>query len=179
MQFQSNFKLFGELTLEVYDVKQGVFQRIFRQTKKNQITNSGLGCVLDLLGGSPTGTDYQQNPTWNWIWSMEVGTDGTAATASDTVLGSSVWVSAFSPIEVERPVVKYPLWSLEISKTVPSGTATGSIITEAGIFTRGNNDDPVLANYRRMYSRIVHTAVTKTATMALVYNWRLGVLVAP
>ena len=180
MRIVNNCKLFGEVTISVYDVKQGKFQRIFRHIQKNQITNDGRAVVLDMLGGGPLtwggGTPYQIHPEWNWIWSFEVGTGNTPPTLADTTLGNYIWRSAFN-LDIERPVYKDPQWALEISKTVPSGELTGSIITEAGIFTRGNNDDPVLAAQRRMYSRIVHTPVTKSITMALVYDWRLGITI--
>ena len=161
---------------------------VFRQIVKNQITNDGRSAVLDLLGQVPVGgggTEWQENPTYNMIWSLAVGTGSTPPTLDDKTLGNQVWIGVFDPLTTERERLFEPVWALQVSKTIPAGTLTGSIITEAGIFTRGDNDDPALAEivppigagYRRLYARQVHDPITKTVEMSLVYDWKLGVTI--
>ena len=168
--------LYGEMTVTVYDVKRGKTVQLYRIVKKNQITNIGRQIVLELLTQYSAGSIYQQNPEYNNIWSLSVGTDSTPPTLGDTGLGAAVWSGEFSLGAGER-ALDLVNFEVNITKEVPAGQATGSTITEAGLFTRGDNDDPGLATYRRLYARQVHPGIIKTATMFITYDWRLGVTI--
>jgi len=179
-------KLYGQMAVAAYDVKNGILQRIFRYENRNQITDDGRDIVIGLLAQATSvegGDLFQQNPIYNRIHSLGVGDDPTPPTSADTDLHSQLWISKFNPISSERPAsFGAPDFAIEISKTVPPGTLTGSTVTEAGIFTRGAVDDPTLSplypvGFRRMYARQVHPGITLTATMSIVYDWRLGVTI--
>jgi hypothetical protein len=180
---KDGINLYGIMTVSVYDVKRGKKERVLRLTKKNQITDKGREVVLELLAQTtsipvppgPFGTDTQQHPEYNNLWSLSIGTSGVPPTLGDTGLGAVVWTDKFI-IPAERQV-NLGGFEINISKEVPAGQATGSTIREAGLFTRGDDDDPAIAVYRRMYARQIHPGVLKSDLMSVVYDWRLGVTI--
>ncbi len=168
--------LYGQFQVAVYDVKTG--ERKFRYAHTNQITDAGRDCVVDLLGQYSGGTTYQQNPDYNQIWSLGVGTDNTPATRFDTSLGAQTWIGALNLVSGERRVDNDPVFEVVINKTLPPGAVPDyTMLTEAGLFTRGNHDDPTIANFMRLYARQVHPTVEIIGTLTVVYDWRLGVTV--
>ncbi len=168
--------LYGEMAVTVYDVKRGKKQKVYRIVKKNQITNIGRQIVLELLAQYDSGTIYQEHPEYNNLWYLSVGTDSTPPTLGDVGLGNAVWSGIFSLSGGER-ALDLVNFEINITKTVPAGEATGSTITEAGLFTRGDNPDPDLATYNRLYARQIHPGILKTADMFITYDWRLGVTI--
>ena len=176
---KSGIDLYGIMTVSVYDVKRGKKERILRLVKRNQITNDGRKVVLELLGQLAVvdgGTITQEHPEYNNLWSFSIGTSCTPPTLGDTALGAPVWTSKLTPLAVERQV-DLTNFEINITKDVAAGQANNQIICEAGIFTRGDDDDPALAVHRRMYARQIHPAVLKSAAMSIVYDWRLGVTI--
>lgn len=166
-------QLYGILTVTAFDTKDG---RLFRHTKKNQVTDLGREVVLGLLLQDPAGDVYQQNPEYNQIWSLSVGDGTTPPSRDDTGLDNLLWTSVIARA-TDYTITYSPQWEIKISKVVPAGTLTGSNISEVGLFTRGDNDVPGLASNKRLYARQVHAVVPKTPTMIIEYEWRLGVTV--
>ena len=110
-------RLAGELTIKVYDVKDGQAILTRRMTNKNQVTNDGRQVLIDLLGQmgmSPTVSD----PTYNQLWSFEAGTDGTPTTVGDVGLGATAWSSRFLAPEVS--VIPSPTFEIFIDKIMPT-----------------------------------------------------------
>ena len=175
--------LYGDFGVRFFDEKTQ--ETVFKCEKRNQITNEGRDAILELLFQDPAGTASQQDPGYNQLWSLSVGTGILPPTVADTGLVSPVFSSAFNFAGGELTKVTLPptTYELVINKTIPSGTlADGTEVAEAGIFTRGNADDPGAGNwedisYRRMYARQVHPAIVITATLAITYEWRLGVTI--
>jgi len=177
----NNLGLYGVMTVSVYDVKDGKNQRVLRLVKKNQITNQGREVVLELLTQVPliggVGNVFQKHPDYNQLWSLAIGTGTTPPTLGDTNLVAPIaWDGRFNPLDVER-AVNLTGFEINITKAVPALVATGSTITEAGIFTRGDDDDPLLAVNKQLYARQVHAGIVKTATMSITYDWRFGVTI--
>lgn len=168
--------LFGNFLMQVFDHSSGKPKRILRWHRKNQITNEGRVALLTLM--CPYGVADGQ--LINSIWSFVVGTNATPPTIDDTLATMTpVWTSALSFIGGECTVVTTPpnSYYLAISKTLGSEDANDSTITEAGIFTRGDDPDPLVAVGRKLYARQTHTGLEKTAAMTVQYDWQLGLTI--
>jgi hypothetical protein len=176
--------LWGDFGMQVFDVSSGTPQRILRIRKKNQITNDGRTALLNLMGvGGTAGTPDDAaviTQRENRIWSLAVGTNPTAPTVTDDLLTMTVvWNSAFSfPSECSIVATPPSSFYLDISKTLGVGSANGSTLTEAGILTRGDDDDPASSTTKSLYARQIHSPILKTATMTIQYDWQLGITIA-
>jgi hypothetical protein len=166
-----NIALFGNFGLRVFDLAGNKLMSI---QKKNQITNQGRNAVLSLLFPGNAGAVQE---TYR-IWSLSAGTNNTAPTILDNLAAMHpVWSSAF--IGGECTVVEnLPNdFYLQITKTLPDTDANGYTLTEAGIFTRGNNDDPDISTTKLLYARQIHPSIIKNATMTIQYDWQLGITI--
>lgn len=169
-------RMYGHLTMHVYDMKRGKRERVYTVTKRNQITNLGREVLLECLAGDLNDAE------WNTLWSLSVGTGTTPAVASQTQLDTPVWTGELSGAE---RVYAPSLHEVNIIKEVPAGEATGYTVTEAGLFTKGQYDNPTAAgggawealNGRRMYARQTVPAFLKGATMSVIFDWKLGLTV--
>jgi len=171
--------LYGNFGFSVYDKGKLVLQ----VRKKNQITNEGRTAMLNMLHPATS----NENPLENQLWSLSIGTNPTPPTVNDdevsmhpTASGTSVvWTSILDPIQHEIGVTLNPYYMVEINKTLPTTAAVGAVLTEAGLFTRGTLDDPTqgTSQNRRLYARQVHSPITKTNNMQIVYTWQLGITV--
>lgn len=179
--------LYGQFGMKVYDVKNGQKTLVRQITKKNQITNTGRLIVLELLRQSVLGTIPQQNPNYNQLWSISAGTNGTIPSVADTGLYDATppWTGQFFS-DAECKVVTVPNLEIQVTKVMLEAEAVGFTLREAGLFTRGEADNPPsppgyasweVIPYRRMYARQVHPPVIKAATMTIEYVWLLGVTV--
>ena len=170
--------LFGIFDMTVYDLKDGTRKRFRHIHKRNQITNQGRESLLDLQRpetNNPGAPDELQRQSK--IWSLSVGTNPTPPTLNDddtTML--QVWRGEFSPLsECQVVVIPPDQYLLQIGKILPEAAAVGQVLTEAGIFTRGDQDDPYASAGRRLYARQVHPPINKTGTMTIEYDWKLGI----
>jgi len=172
--------LFGIFDMKVYDIRDGKRKRIRHIHKRNQITNQGREGLLNLMRpetNSPGDPDTLQRQ--NKVWSLSVGTNATPPTINDDdTTMTQVWRSEFNPFSECQVVVAPPdLFLLQIGKILPETAAVGQVLTEAGVFTRGDADDPYTAVGRGLYARQTHPAITKTATMTIEYDWKLGITI--
>jgi hypothetical protein len=165
--------LYGRFGMTVYDVKSGQPRVLRRIQKKNQIVNDGREVMLQLLGQLGTGI----LPVENQVWSLSAGTGGVPPIITDTQLYFPVWTGAFTPLEVAVVALPPSTFEVQVTKTMLTTDANGNTLQEAGIFTRGDNDDPSLAGNRKMYCRQTHPPILKLVTMQIVYDWRLGITV--
>jgi hypothetical protein len=173
--------LYGHLTITVYDVKSGKKKRLFRIAKKNQITNGGREVVVALLAQDAGGTILQANPEYNQIWSLAVGTNSTPPSIGDISLYSEVLppggrMVLTIPAEREFVIVPPSIFEVHIHKELPTHTLTGTMLAEAGLYTRGDNDLPSASGNQVLYARQIHPVFEKGEFMAVEYDWRLGML---
>lgn len=165
--------LYGRFGMTVYEVKDGQTRVLRRIQKKNQIVNNGREAMLLLLGQLGTAVP----PNESQIWSLSAGTGGIPPQITDIGLATAVWTSVFVPLEVSIVALAPSTFEVQTTKTLPTTDANGSTLQEAGIFTRGDNDDPSLAGNRKLYCRQTHPPILKTSSIQIVYDWRLGVTV--
>lgn len=174
-KMQNALRLSGDLEIRIYDVKDGQKKFIRRMRNHNQIVDSGRLAVMDLLCQWAAGTDFQKHPEWNQIWSLVAGTDPTPPTAGDTDVWMGVWTGVLDHA-AECIILTAPTFEIFVDKTIPAPDAVGSSLCEAGLYTRGDNDDPSLITpgTRRLYARQTHPPILKTATMVIEYRWHLA-----
>jgi hypothetical protein len=166
--------LYGRFGMTVYDMKDGQQKVVRRIQKKNQVVNDGARAMLELLCQMDVGSLSTEQ---NQIWSLSVGTVGTPPAVTDTLLLGQVWAEQFALAECA--IAACPPYEIQIYKTLPTTpcSANGSILREAGVFTRGTLDDPYTSANRRLYCRQTHPPIEKVNTMQIVYDWRLGITV--
>jgi len=142
-QIKASMGLYGVFGARFFDARTQ--KTIFKCEKRNQITNEGREAVLELLFHDPAGTEQQQNPEYNQLWSLSLGAGTLPPTVADTGLISPVYTSAINITGGELTKVTLPptTYELVLNKTIPSGTlASGVSVSEAGLFTRGDSDGP-------------------------------------
>lgn len=173
---KNSLALYGNFQMQVFDHSSGSPRRIFRWQKRNQITNQGRTALLVLM--CPDGVPDGQ--LINSIWSFEAGTNATPPTVDDDeTTMTSVWTSNLNFSSGECTVVTTPPddFHLAISKTLGLSEGNGSTLQEAGIYTRGDNLDPLISVGRKLYARQVHSPIPKVATMTVQYDWQLGLTI--
>jgi len=63
--------------------------------------------------------------------------------------------------------------TVEFTATLGAGDGNGETYREAGLFTRGDDDDPQLTVGATMFSRQVFPDQPKTAAVVLDFRWRI------
>lgn len=139
----------GRFDVWVHDAKTGALLQHIE--KSNIVTDVGFQILSDILASATSdGLNY-----------LAVGTSSTAAAAGDTTLGAEVWRG--SVVSKARSGN-----NLVITGFLDTGSANGSTIAEAGLFTASSSG--------RMFNRSVLSPsfakdATKTATIQVTITW--------
>jgi hypothetical protein len=181
---QDNIALFGDFTMKVYDQVNGENKLVRKFTKRNQITNQGREALLQLmrpldLGASPYVTPAPSQGE-NLIWSLAVGTNSDPPAITDTETTMDIqWQEAFNFAGGECEVITIPPndFHLAITKILPASVLDGVTLVEAGILTRGDDNDPTIALGRKLYARQKYSPIIKTSTMTIQFEWLLGITI--
>jgi hypothetical protein len=139
------------LKIEICDGKTGKILDVVKT--HNLITDSGLDHLRNLIG-YPDSALEMQGATPNYI---ALGTGTTAVDPSDDMLENEVFrgeISARAPLE----------HGIEFYLSLGTDQANGYDLTEAGIFHVNDGIIP-------LWSRAVHAAISKTASVAVNYRW--------
>lgn len=139
----------GRVQIQLFDSEGNLKDE---QIVKNLVVTTGLNHIADRLGASSPATRMSH---------MEVGTDNTAAAASDTALGTAISGSrvALTSQTVSTNTVQY-------IGDFPAGTGTGAIV-EAGIFNASSSGT--------MLCRTIFSVVNKASDDTLKITWTLTV----
>lgn len=62
---------------------------------------------------------------------------------------------------------------LELKMTIPTDQANGKILRAAALYTRGDNDDPVLSTTKQLCARRLMGAIEKSADIEVDVYWRI------
>lgn len=122
--------------------------RVVRE--KNLVVLAGRNLLRNFLCGDVV-TGFER---------YAIGTSSTAAAAGNTTLGTEVF-RAVPTQKIKSDGV------LTIKIYVASTEANGNTLREAGVFCNGAT---ATANSGTLYARVVHSAVVKTAAVAIVYS---------
>ncbi len=141
--------------------------------KKNVITYAGLESLTKLQAPNAAwGVNAQRE---NQIRSMRFGTVNTLPQRTDTNLLNEGTVDGV-PVRIElndaRRIVG-AAGSVEYQATLAAGVGNGLVYREAGLFTRGTEDNPVNAHGAIMFSRQVFPDQPKNSSVELEFRWRI------
>lgn len=141
--------------------------------KKNVITFGAGYNVMQLLAPNVSfGASIQQQ---SQILSMRFGISNITPQRSDAALASEAIVSG-NPVRIALPDANRIVSSsgtVEFVAILDSATGNDVTYREAGLFTRGSNDNPLLATGSVLFSRQVFPDQPKTAAVELEFRWRL------
>lgn len=174
MQFTDLVGLKGHMRVRVLDAKTG--RELRCEEKPNLVCVGAKKAVTRLIsqasvqGGSPTDDDFLHTK----LWAIYAGTGNTAPTVSDTGLD----VVAFKKACDQPFSVDLTGGEVECQMTVESGEGNGNTYQEAGLFSRGNYDDPNTVGIADvlMYARQLHGQIEKTSSISIEYTWRFQIL---
>lgn len=136
----------GILAIEVRDALTGVLL-------DTQVVDN-----LTVLAGRNLLRDFLARDVVTGLTHFAVGTGTTAAAAGNTTLQTEKFRDAITQYIEDAA-------KLTIRFYLPSGSANGHTLTEAGIFT----GTPA----GTMYCRAVYTGIVKTAAVTVTYSWDL------
>ena len=168
MKLTSGIRLKGHLTIRVLDGRTG------RERERIEILNTvcaGAELALERLLAQRTGLD---DPTEERFWAIYCGTDNTPPTHADVALGAVEYKEACDqPMSISYGGVP-GLLVCQMTMGVGEGNG-GFIFNEAGLFTRGDLDDPATTTGALMIARQIHSGIEKDASIAVEYTWRFQV----
>lgn len=170
IQEENKIKTRGDLTIIRRDVS-GAIQDVW--SKKNLITFGGPEALVKLMAPNAAfGPDAQLE---SQIKSMRFGVSNLSPARTDLDLASEAIVSA-DPVRVELLDANRLVGAagtVEFTATLGSGDGNGVIYREAGLFTRGTADDPLLTTGAVMFSRQVFPDQPKSVAVVLEFRWRI------
>ena len=141
--------------------------------KKNVITFGATEGLVKLLAPNAAfGLNVQQETQ---IKSMRFGTSNLAPQRSDTDLAAEASVGG-TPIRIALPDANRVVGAagtVEFVAVLDPSTGNGVTYREAGLFTRGDNDDPLLTSFSTLFARQVFPDQPKTAAIQLEFRWRI------
>jgi len=141
--------------------------------KKNVITYGAVESVVKLLAPNLLfGATVQQE---NAIKSMRFGVSNIAPQRTDTSLSSEAIVSG-NPVRIELADANRNIGAsgtVLFVATLDTGTGNGVTYREAGLYTRGLADDPLVTTGAILFAHQVFPDQIKTAAVELEFRWRI------
>lgn len=148
MIYSSNMSMPVNVVIEERDLDGNL---ISRQERHNLVTLVARNKVRDMLYDGSTGGNISH---------VGVGTSSSAPTAGATALATEVYRGAMTKKTVSAGSVTFNYY-------LPSGSANGNTLTEAGLFdasTQGN-----------LYARVAYSGVAKTVSNSITYAWTVSI----
>lgn len=164
----SSLKIQGFLQVRVHDVTTGAL--VYKEDKPNLICIGSREAMAKLASQRPGDTaEYEK------LWAIYAGDDGTAPASNQTWLLAAVdhitKKAVTQPVEI---VTSDDSGIVQVTTTLVSGDHNNMYIREVGLFTRGDDDDPTLADESKvtMLARQIHGEIYKTSAISVSYTWR-------
>ena len=158
----------GHLT--IWEVDQEGNRRLLSD-KENQITNLHLTNLAELVT-QEAGILPAELATHS-MWIEASVTALPAASASDTgAAGAVVKQAVFTDADIDVDLGGTP-GLCEFRAVLETIDANGTTIRAAGLYTRGDDDDPSLAVGTRLLARQVFDGVPKSSAISIEFRWRI------
>lgn len=139
---------------------------------KNVITFAAAEALVKLMApNSSLGSTVQEE---NQIKSMRFGTSNLTPQRTDVSLGNEAVVG--DPVRVQLEDANRVIGAsgtVEFTAVLDSGTGNGVTYREAGLFTRGTDDDPQTTSGEIIFSRQIFPDQPKTSAVELEFRWRI------
>ena len=143
--------------------------------KKNVITFGATESLVKLLAPNAVYGATVQEETQ--IKSMRFGTSNLAPQRTDTALASeAIDPSTTLPVRVElldANRIVGAAGTVEFVAVLDPLTGNGNTYREAGLFTRGDADDPQATTFTTLFARQVYPDQVKTSAIQLEFRWRI------
>jgi len=169
IEHESKISIRGDLRIVTRDSSSFDILDVFE--KKNVITFLATETLVKLMAPNAVfGATVQQE---SQIKSMRFGTSSVTPQRTDTNLAAEVAPARKELLDGNRLVGA--AGTVEFTATLGAADGNGFTFREAGLFTRGNADDPLVTvpNPTSMFSRQVYPDQVKTAAITLEYRWRI------
>jgi hypothetical protein len=154
----------------VIHVRDAATRRVLRTIhKRNTITFDAGDIVRGLLAQRTPPTDPA--PVEYSLGSMRFGTSTTVPTRFDTDLIAEVPAVRQELTDVKK--VNGIQGEMSLQASLGTADANGSVLTEAGLFTRSTAWNSAVGGTLLMFARQVHASITKSSSISLDYNWTL------
>jgi hypothetical protein len=137
-------------------------------SKKNTITYVAGDVLVALIAPNALGVGGAQ--VTNQIKSMRFGTSSLAPQRTDVLLAAEHTPARRQLLDANRLIGSQ---TVEFVASLDSATGNGVTYREAGLFTRGDNDDPALASGSKLFARQVFPDQAKSAAIELEFRWRI------
>ena len=137
-------------------------------SKRNTITYVAGDVMVALLAPNALGLGGPQ--VTNQIKSMRFGTSNLAPYRTDTALAAEAVGARQELLDTNRFIGSS---TVEFVATLDSLTGNGVTYREAGLFTRGDNDDPSVSSGGKLFARQVFPDQPKSAAVELEFHWRI------
>ncbi len=161
----------GDLRIIRRDASTKYIQSVWE--KKNVITFDGTDSLVMLMAPNLVlGATIQEE---RQIKSMRFGTNNTAPQRTDEDLLTEAIVSS-NPVRIELVDANRIIGgsgTVEFVATLASGVGNGVTYREAGLFTRGTDDDPLTTTGGAMFSRQIFPDQVKNSSVELEFRWRV------
>ncbi len=165
--YESKINLRGDLRVVTRDSSSLEVISIFE--KKNCITYLATEMLVQLLAPNAVyGATVQQE---SQIKSMRFGTSNATPQRTDLDLAAEVVTARKELLDANRLVGA--AGTVEFTAQLGALDANGYTLREAGLFTRGTDDDPSLTTGESVFSRQVTPDQVKTGAIILDYRWRI------
>ena len=154
---ETRIPLRGDLRIITRDASD--FHILSVWEKKNVITFAGTEVLVKLMAPNVSlGANVQVE---SQIKAMRFGSSNTTPQRTDLALGN----------DADRVIGASG--TVEFNATLASGDGNGNTYREAGLFTRGTDDDPGVTTGQEMFSRQILPDQIKTAAVELEFRWRI------
>lgn len=180
MKFTDVFRFKGHLTVRVLDAKTRAEKQRF--DLPNVICIGMLQAVERLMtfyDEVPSDPDYGTVAKQNRLWAIYAGDDNTTPAYTDVALGNLLFKKRCDAIATGTPMaidVGGTTGLMEVQMTMESGEGNGSpnpTYREAGLYSRGDQDDPASTSGARLLARRLHPPIEKDSSIAVEYTWQV------
>lgn len=168
MEHVDNIGLRGFIRVRAIDAGTG--EVLYHEEKRNLVCKGAKEALVRLMAQATT-ADYEETK----LWAIYAGSGSALPDVEDTELDTVAFKK-----ECVQPVSYSVLdGELSLQMTIESGEGNGISFQEAGLFSRGDNDDPNDGGITGvlMYARQLHGAIAKTSGISIEYTWRFQILV--
>lgn len=169
----NKLNLRGDLRIIRREASNGQILSVWE--KKNVITFGATEGLVKLLAPNAAYGATVQEETQ--IKSMRFGTSNLAPQRTDTALASeAIDPSTSLPVRVELLDANRLVGAagtVEFVAVLDPLTGNGVTYREAGLFTRGDNNDPQLTTFTTLFARQVYPDQVKTSAVQLEFRWRI------
>lgn len=148
----------------------------------NTVVDTGFEAFALLISQlpGPAAGDAANEVAIHSMWFESAATAFTqGVTSADTGPDPAATVAkrhVFDRLSDVSPNLGGTLGLTQFTGTVGKLEAVGETIRAAGLYTRGTDDDPLLASNIRLVARQIIGAIDKTNEFAVIVNWRIQFL---